>query len=137
MMNLIPRGFYLDDVFDDMERDMRFPKENHMKCDVFEKDGKYHVELDIPGFKKDEIKIECNEGVLTVTAKKEHHKEEKDNKDGKKYIRKERFFGTTSRSFSFSDIDEENIKAEFNNGTLLLTIPKKEKVDNKKVISID
>ena len=55
----------------------------------------------------------------------------------KKYIHKERYLGTTSRSFSFSDIDEENIKAEFKDGTLLLTIPKKEKVDNKKVINID
>ncbi len=138
MMNLIPKGFYLDDIFDDMEKEMRLPRENHMKCDVYEKDGKYHVEMDIPGFDKKDIKIECNEGVLTVAAKKEHNKDEehKDN-NGKKYIRKERYFGSTSRSFSFADIDEENIKAEFKNGTLLLTIPKKEKVDNKKIINID
>ena len=138
MMNLIPKGFYLDDIFDDMEKEMRLPRENYMKCDVYEKDGKYHVEMDIPGFDKKDIKIECNEGVLTVTAKKEHNKdEEHKDKNGKKYIRKERSFGSTSRSFSFADIDEENIKAEFKNGTLLLTIPQKEKVDNKKIINID
>ena len=138
MMNLIPRGFYLDDIFDDMEKGMRPPREMHMKCDVYEKDGKYHVEMDIPGYDKKDIKIECNEGVLTIVAKKEEKKdEEKNEKGGRKYIRKERSFGTVSRSFSFSDIDEENIKAEFKNGTLLLIIPKKEKVDNKKIINID
>ncbi len=138
MMNLIPRGFYLDDIFDDMEKEMRPPRDMHMKCDVYEKDGKYHVEMDIPGYDKNDIKIECNEGVLTVTAKKENKKdEEHKEKDGKKYIRKERYLGTVSRSFSFSDIEEDNIKAEFHNGTLLLTIPKKEKVNNKKVINID
>ena len=84
-------------------------------------------------FNKEEIKIECNEGVLTITAEKA----DEENDENKKYIRKERVYKKTSRSFSFADIDEDAIKAEFKNGTLLLTIPKKEKIETKKVISID
>ncbi len=130
MINLIPRGFYLDDILDDMGKSV---STQMMKCDVYEKDGLYNIEMDIPGFNKEDIKIECNEGVLTITAEKA----EEENDESKKYIRKERVYNKTSRSFSFADIDEDAIKAEFKNGTLLLTIPKKEKVETKKVINID
>ena len=131
MINLIPRGFYLDDILDDMGKSV---STQMMKCDVYEKDGLYNIEMDIPGFNKEDIKIECNEGVLTITAEKD---EEEENDESKKYIRKERVYNKTSRSFSFADIDEDAIKAEFKNGTLLLTIPKKEKIETKKVINID
>lgn len=131
MINLIPRGFYLDDILDDMGKSV---STQMMKCDVYEKDGLYNIEMDIPGFNKEDIKIECNEGVLTITAEKAG---EEENDESKKYIRKERVYNKTSRSFSFADIDEDAIKAEFKNGTLLLTIPKKEKVETKKVINID
>ena len=131
MINLIPRGFYLDDILDDMGKSV---STQMMKCDVYEKDGLYNIEMDIPGFNKEDIKIECNEGVLTITAEKA---EEEEHDESKKYIRKERDYNKTSRSFSFADIDEDAIKAEFKNGTLLLTIPKKEKVETKKVINID
>ena len=131
MINLIPRGFYLDDILDDMGKSV---STQMMKCDVYEKDGLYNIEMDIPGFNKEDIKIECNEGVLTITAEKA---EEEENDESKKYKRKERVYNKTSRSFSFADIDEDAIKAEFKNGTLLLTIPKKEKVETKKVINID
>ena len=131
MINLIPRGFYLDDILDDMGKSV---STQMMKCDVYEKDGLYNIEMDIPGFNKEDIKIECNEGVLTITAEKA---EEEENDESKKDYRKERVYNKTSRSFSFADIDEDAIKAEFKNGTLLLTIPKKEKVETKKVINID
>ena len=133
MMNLMPRGFYLDDIFDDVDREMR-RNNAHMKCDVYENENNYTVEMDIPGYDKNDIKIESNDGLITVTAEKKDDKKEEDKK--KKYIRRERYYGKVTRSFSFSEIDEDNINAEFKNGTLLLTIPKKEKVDNKKIINI-
>ena len=139
MMNLLPRGFYLDDIFDDMNKEMVKPA-NHMKCDVSETEKEYTVEMDIPGYKKHEIKIECNDGLLTITAEKKEEKKEEnkgEEKDKKKYIRRERFYGKISRGFSFPDMDENKIKAKFEDGTLLLTIPKKENVDNKKLITID
>ena len=75
-MKLVPRNYYLDDLFNNFfEGD-----ENKMKCDIYEKDQKYHIEMDIPGFKKDEIKIECNQGNLTITAEKNETDEEKEQK---------------------------------------------------------
>ena len=81
MMNLMPRDFYLDDIFDDMER--KLPHNNHMKCDVIEQERDYLVEMDIPGYAKEDIKIECNDGILTVTAEKNKEKNEENKK--KKY----------------------------------------------------
>ena len=132
MMNLMPRNFYVDDIFDDMEKEMK--KNNHMKCDVIENEKDYQVEMDIPGYDKNDIKIEFQDGILTVTAEK--HKENNEDNKKKKYIRRERYFGKISRSFSFSEIDEDRINAEFKNGTLILTIPKKEKINNIKTIEI-
>ena len=133
MMNLMPRDFYLDDIFEDMEKKM--PHNNHMKCDVIENEKNYEVEMDIPGYSKEDIKIECNDGILTITAEK--NKEQNEENKKKKYIRRERYYGKVSRSFSFSEIDEDRIEAEFVNGTLKLTIPKKEKEDRKKIIHIN
>jgi len=130
-MSLIPRNFYLDDIFDDFGRDERFTQ---MKCDVYEKDGKYNIEMDIPGYDRNDIKIECEDGILTVTAEKKH--EENNNDHSKKYIRRERFYGKVSRTFSFTDIDENAINAEFKNGILKIIIPKSEKTTSKKMIEI-
>ncbi len=126
-MSLIPRSFYLDNPFDSL-------KSNEFKCDIYEKDNIYHVEMDIPGFDKKDIKIECNDGYLTITAEKEE-KEEED--ESKKYIRRERVYGKYQRTFSFGDIEEDAIKAEFQNGMLKLTIPKAEVKETKKIINID
>ena len=111
------------------------PHNNHMKCDVIENEKDYQVEMDIPGYAKEDIKIECNDGLLTITAEKNKEKNEENKK--KKYIRRERYYGRVSRSFSFSEIDEDRIDAKFTNGTLILTIPKKEKEDRKKIIHIN
>ena len=76
-MKLVPRDYYFDDLFNHFfEGD-----ENKMRCDIYEKDQKYHIEMDIPGFKKDEIKIECNQGNLTITAEKKTADEEKRRKE--------------------------------------------------------
>jgi HSP20 family protein len=130
MLNLMPRNFYLDEIFDEMNKD-NTRSINQMKCDIYENEKEYHIEMDIPGYKKEEIKIESNKDLLTVTAKKHLEKEQ-----NRKYIRKERFYGKVSRSFSFTDIDEDNIDAKFENGTLFITIPKKDKDESKKIISI-
>lgn len=131
-MSLIPRNFYLDDIFDNFDRGVA--KYTDMRCDVFEKDGNYNVLMDVPGYDKNDISIECNDGILVVSAERN---EEKEDNDDKNYIRRERIYGKVSRSFSFNDIDEDKIKAEFNNGTLKITIPKKETSQSKKVIKID
>lgn len=129
-MSLIPRSFYLDDMFDSFEPVVR---KNDFKCDIYEKDNVYHVEMDIPGFAKDEVKIECDNGYLTITAEKSNESNDED----KNYIRRERVYGSIKRSFNFGDINEDEIKAEFNNGMLNITIPKAEVKETKKIIDID
>ena len=109
-----------------------------MKTDVKEHDDKYEVVIDLPGFKKDEIKLELQDGYLTVAAAKGVDKEEKDKKG--KLIRQERYSGAMQRSFFVGkDITEEDIKAKFEDGVLKLDIPKKEapKVPEKKAIMIE
>ena len=127
-MNLIPRKFYLDDVFDDFE------STNNMKCDIYEKDGNYHIEMDVPGFSKEDISVEAKDGYLTISAEKKNEVNEEDEK--KNYIRRERVYGKYERTFYVGDLDQDKIDAEFNNGCLKITVPKKEEVENKKVIEI-
>ena len=129
-MNLIPRKYYLDDIFDNF---LSVPEESNMKCDIYEKDGVYHIEMDIPGFDKKDIKVECDKGYLTITAQKEEKEEE--HKD-KNYIRRERRYGTYKREFYLGELDSEKINAEFKDGVLTVTIPKKEEVETKTVIEI-
>jgi HSP20 family protein len=133
-MSLIPRSFYLDDFFDDFGR-MPVAKHHDMKCDIYESNGNYNIEMDIPGYDKKDITIECEDGVLTISAEKNNETEEKD--DDKKYIRRERVYGKVSRTFNFSDIDEEGIIAEFVNGSLKVTVPKTTKKESKRVIEIN
>ena len=97
-----------------------------MKTDIRETDGSYELDVDLPGFKKDEIKASLENGYLTISAAKGLDKDEKD-KEGK-YIRQERYAGAMSRSFYVGkDITQEDIKAKYEDGILKLTIPKKEK----------
>lgn len=125
---MLPSRMFFDSLLDDYE-DSRFKKS--MKCDIFEKDGNYNVVMDIPGFKKEDINIECDNGVIKISCEK---KEEENEEDDKKYIRKERVYEKCERSFNFGDIKEAEIEAEFTDGTLKLVIPKQEKVDTKKVL---
>ncbi len=134
-MSLIPRSFYLDDILDDVSRLATRRDVTSMKCDVYEENGNYNIEMDIPGYDKKDISIECNDGVLTITAEK--NTEFNSESESKKYIRRERVYGKVTRSFSFSDIDEENISADFHNGTLTVVIPKSRKQESKRVIEIN
>lgn len=125
---MLPSRFY-EDMLDLVDTNSN----KGMNCDIYEKDGMYHVEMDIPGFKKDEVKIECHKGTLTISAKKVFNKEEH---EGKKFIRRERRFNEMSRSFYLGDIDEENIHATMENGTLKVTVPTKAEI-SKKTITIE
>lgn len=127
-MNLIPRKFYLDDIFDDFT----ISKSDNMRCDIYELGGDYHIEMDIPGFDKKDISIEAKNGYLTVTAEKNSE----NNEEEKNYIRRERSYGKYERSFYLGDLDSQNVDAEFKDGMLKITIPKKEEIEDKKVIEI-
>lgn len=129
-MNLIPRSFFFDDDFDNFF--LSNSKRNDMKCDIYEKDNEYHIEMDIPGFDKKDINIEVKDGYLTVKATKESSL----NDDDKNYIRRERSYGEYSRSFALGDVDTDRIDAKFENGILSIVIPKMDVQDTKKTIEI-
>lgn len=131
-MTLIPKKYYLDDLFDNF---LSVPEESNMKCDIYEKGGDYHIEMDVPGFDKKDIHIECNKGYLTITAEKKINNEEKD--EEKKYIRRERTYGKYQREFYLGEVEAEKVKAEFKDGTLNITVPKKVEIETKKVIEIE
>ncbi|HBA37443.1 MAG TPA: hypothetical protein DCY94_01840 [Firmicutes bacterium] len=129
-MNLIPRKFYLgDDFFDDF---FEPALKDQMKCDIYEKGGNYNIVLDAPGYDKDDIKLECDNGYLTISAQKV----EEDKDEDKNYIRRERRVGSFSRSFYVGDVDADQIDAEFKNGTLKIVVPKLEEQPSKKQITI-
>ena len=128
-MNLMPRNFFLDDFFDDLEP----IRNNNMKCDIYEKEGKYFIEMDVPGFDKKDIDLDLDNGYLTISASHENNIDEEE----KNYIRKERTSFKSTRKFYLGEVDEENIKAEFNNGILKIIVPKKEEVITKKKIEIE
>ena len=127
-MRLMPRSYYLDDLFDNFLSS----EDSKMKCDIYESEGKYHIEMDIPGFRKDEIKIECNKGNIVITAEKKDEEKEED----KKYLRRERVYGKYQRSFYLGDIVEDEIEASFDNGILHIVVPKLEEKESKKYIEV-
>src|SRR5574344_777309 len=111
---------------------------NMMKTDVKELDKGYEVAVDLPGFKKDDLHVELTNGYLTISASKSLNKEEKD-KEGK-YIRQERCAGSCSRSFYVGEgVEEKDIHAKFEDGTLRLNIPKQDPkaLESKKCIAIE
>jgi len=125
-----------DDIFDLGEpKGFHGPKEK-MECDIYEENGNYVVEASVFGFNKEEVKVEAEDGSIIITAeKKEDNKEEKDNK---KYLRRERHFHSKiQRAFYLGDIDEDSIKATFNNGVLKIEVPKKQIESNRKYIDIE
>ncbi len=108
---------------------------HRMKTDVHEHEDHYEVDIDLPGFKKEEINLELNNGYLTVTAAREHEQEQKG-----KTIRQERYAGSMQRSFYVGEqIKEEDVQAKYEHGVLKLQLPKKEapKVPEKKTIMIE
>ena len=109
-----------------------------MKTDVHEKDGQYDMDIDLPGFKKEDIKVELHDGYLQVSAVKGLNEEEKDEKG--KLIRQERYSGSMQRSFYVGDsIKQEDVKAKFEQGVLKLSYPKEgeKKLPEKQPIMIE
>lgn len=121
-----------NNVFDDFFNTPFFTRteSNMMKTDIKEHDNCYDLTIDLPGVKKDDIKAELNDGYLTISAASDTSKDEKD--DNGKYICRERYSGSYSRSFYVGDaVTEQDISAKFENGTLKLTVPKKESLPEK------
>ena len=134
-----------DDIFDDFMRPSKAVRSNFMtqstvmKTDIKELDKAYQLDVELPGVKKENVTVELNDGALEIKVVSEVNNDEKDEKG--KYLRRERFYGSCSRSFYVGeDVKEEDIKAKFDNGVLTITVPKVEaqpKVEQKKLISIE
>jgi len=145
-----------DEFFDDLfefpawnEREMQKTQKklygrhaaNMMKTDVQEHDDHYEVDIDLPGFKKDELSLELKDGYLVISAVKGLDKDEKEEKTGK-FVRRERYAGSMSRSFYVGEeVKQEDIHAKYESGVLKLSIPKMEQkkpqVEEKKFIAIE
>ena len=127
---------FFDDFFNAPARRSYMPTAS-MKCDVKELDQSYQIDMQLPGYDKDDIEVSVDKGYLTVSAS---HKENKEDKEDGKYIRKECFTGSCQRSFYVGDaVTEEDIHAKFENGVLTLNVPKKDahKLPERKVIMIE
>lgn len=131
----------LDDFFGDFggrRGNARYaaPASSIMKTDVKETENEYELHIDLPGYKKEDVQAELKDGYLVISAKNERSEEE----NSKEYIRRERFYGTCSRSFYVGrEIRQEDIGAKFENGVLMLHVPKhvEAPVEEKKYIAIE
>ena len=132
----------LDDFFGDLNGAARnqmrsaAPSSSLMKTDIKETENDYEINIDLPGFKKEDVQAELKDGYLVITAKNESSMEDTSSKE---YIRRERFYGTCSRSFYVGkDVQQEDISAKFENGVLIMNVPKhvEKPVEEKKYIAI-
>ncbi|MCH5272104.1 MAG: Hsp20/alpha crystallin family protein [Lachnospiraceae bacterium] len=134
-----------DDFFGDFARPVRrsarysTPTTSVMRTDIKESDTGYELDIDLPGYKKEDVKAELKDGYLTVSAETRQNNDEQD--DNGKYIRRERYYGTCSRSFYVGEeVTQDDIRARFEDGILKLSVPKKEpqpKVEESKYIRIE
>lgn len=130
MLPSIWNNNWIDDLFDRSFRLTPWPDErelygkharNLMKTDVHETEDSYEMNVDLPGFKKEDIHVDLKEGYLTVRAEKNLEKEEKKEK---KVIRSERYVGSMSRTFYVGDVKPESVKCRYEDGVLTLEFPK-------------
>jgi HSP20 family molecular chaperone IbpA len=141
LMPSIFRENLFDDFFNDLARPVRqlVPSNQLMKTDIRETDDAFKLDIDLPGFKKEDVKAQLKDGYMTIRAESKKDEETKDDKGT--YIRRERFYGTTERSFYVGDaVKEEDIKARFEDGILKVTVPKKTavpEVEEEKYIAIE
>lgn len=135
MMPRLSKGFF-DDLFDEP-----FFKTNSttvMKTDVKEQDGSYMIDIELPGYNKEDIKAHLQDGYLTITASTNKNVDEKDSRGN--YIRRERYTGQCSRSFYVGEnVRDEDIKAGYKDGVLSLVVPKMDakQIEEKKYIEIE
>ena len=104
----------------------RGPAMPGFRTDILEQDDKFILRAELPGFQKEDIDIQLHNGCLTISAEK---KDESSNKEGEKYVRKERVYASMTRSFDVQNIDESKISAEYKDGILQLDLPKMEKTE--------
>lgn len=126
LMPSIFRESPFDNFFEEFSKPAKITRLSNtpavMKTDIQELENGFKLEVDLPGYKKEDVKAELDEGYLTIRASKES---ESDTEEKGKYIRRERYFGSTSRSFYVGDqLTKEDIEANFENGTLRLFVPK-------------
>ena len=128
-----------DDVFDNGVDVPMFNQEPVLKTDVVEKDGKYIMKTDLPGFAKNDVKVTLENGTLSIHASRHENKDEKDKKG--KVLRRERRYGSYSRSFYVGNqVKDSDVKANYNNGVLTIELPAKEdkkEIPEKKYIAIE
>lgn len=128
-----------DDVFDNGFDVPMFNQEPVLKTDVVEKDGKYIMKTDLPGFAKNDVKVTLENGTLSIHATRHENKDEKDRKG--KVLRRERRYGSYSRSFYVGNqVKDSDVKANYNNGVLTIELPAKEdkkEIPEKKYIAIE
>ena len=123
------RGLTINDMFNDFFNDdmlSEFNSSGSFKTDIKETPEEYIVHAELPGVKKEDIKIDYNNNYLTISATRNNESEEK--KDN--YIRRERSYGSVSRGFYISNVNKDSIKAKFDNGVLNIELPKKELTAN-------
>ena len=135
-MMMLPRRNEFN-LLDDIFGDLNYTENKIMKTDIKEHKDNYSILVDLPGYNKDDIKISIDDGYLIISATMSKDEEEKEHG---KFVRRERYFGECSRSFYVGDnIEVEDIKASFKNGTLNLEIPKKEQkqISEKKYVQIE
>ena len=131
-----PLDLFVEDFFDFKPLFPARRLEATMRTDIVEKDGHYEMSIELPGFKKEEINVEVIDGNLTIKAEHENKSEEKDDKGN--IVRRERNFGSCSRSFYVGEnLKKEDIKAKFENGVLCINIPSTETKREENKITID
>lgn len=121
---MLPSRLFFDDSF--------FKGEETVKCDVFEKEGRVFVEMEAPGYTKDDISLSIDKGELSVTFEKEDKEEE-----NKKYLHRERkSYSKVTRTFYLGEVSEDEVSASFKNGVLVVSAPRRQEIETKKTIDI-
>ncbi|MDD4000748.1 MAG: Hsp20/alpha crystallin family protein [Bacilli bacterium] len=125
---------FFDSFFDDFFDRPLIQRRDLMRTEVKKVDDNYQIDIELPGFNKEEIKLNLENGYLTISAKREQSTEEKDKDD---IVRTERYYGAFSRSYYVGNTSEEEITAKYENGILTVLLPVESKTENKKYITIE
>ena len=129
------RKNFFDSLFDDFFDFPTFPRRDLMRTDIRKVGDNYQIEVELPGFSKEDIKINLDNDYLTISARREHARDEQG--DDETIIRSERYFGEISRSYYVGDVSEDDISAKYNNGILTVLLPAESKAEKKKYITIE